>query len=68
MLAKAVAASDFQTQKTLTLQLQADFVDKYAMINFAFVQKMPLPMQKKVHDINTGMALHWTPWDTWKEK
>jgi len=68
LLNQAVSQSNFETQKVLTQQLQSDFVDKYCVINFAYAQKMPLPTQKSVHDLNTGVSLHWTPWDAWKDK
>ncbi len=67
LLNQAVAESDFEKQKALTQQLQADFIDKYCIINFAYAQKMPIPTQKNVHDLNTGVSMHWTPYDAWKE-
>jgi peptide/nickel transport system substrate-binding protein len=68
VLSQAVAESDFEKQKALTQQLQSVFVDKYCVINFAYAQKIPTPTQKYVHDLNTGVNLHWTPWDAWLDK
>jgi peptide/nickel transport system substrate-binding protein len=68
VLNQAVAESDFEKQKALTQQLQSVFIDKYCIINFAYAQKMPTPTQKYVHDLNTGVNLHWTPADAWLDK
>jgi peptide/nickel transport system substrate-binding protein len=67
LLDQAIGQSDFEKQKALTQQLQKDFVDKYCIINFAYAQKMPLPIQNYVHDVNTGVSMHWTPYNAWKE-
>jgi peptide/nickel transport system substrate-binding protein len=68
LLDKMMAEPDFEKQKALIWQLQSDFIDKYLIMSFSFAQKMPLPMQKYVHDIKTDVSMHWTPGNAWKDK
>jgi peptide/nickel transport system substrate-binding protein len=68
LVSKAVTATDPTVQKSLTMQLEKDMVDKYAFLTFIYGQYQPTPMSKKVHDIRKGVSMHWTPADTWLEK
>ncbi|MGD0795922.1 MAG: ABC transporter substrate-binding protein [Dehalococcoidales bacterium] len=61
-------ATDFNTQKSLTWQLQKTLVDKYALITFIWARYQPLPIQKNTHNLYNNVSMHWTPWDTWIDK
>jgi peptide/nickel transport system substrate-binding protein len=62
------AATDFNTQKSLTWQIQSALVDKYALITFIWARYQPQPVQKYAHNLWNNVSLHWTPWDAWIEK
>jgi ABC-type transport system substrate-binding protein len=61
-------ATDFNTQKSLTWQLQKALVDKYALITFIWARYQPLPIQKNTHNLYNNVSMHWTPADTWISK
>lgn len=61
-------ATDFNTQKSLTWQLQKALVDKYALITFIWARYQPLPIQKNTHNLYNNVSMHWTPADTWIDK
>jgi ABC-type transport system substrate-binding protein len=68
LVSEAIVATDFKTQQELTWQLEKDLIDKYAFLTFIWGQYSPVPMTKKVHDVQKDVTLHWSPWDTWLEK
>jgi ABC-type transport system substrate-binding protein len=68
LVSKATTATDFKTQQELTWQIEKDLSDKYAFLTFIYGQYSPLPMTKKVHDLQNNVTNHWTPWDSWLEK
>ena len=61
-------ATDFNTQKSLTWQIQKALIDKYALITFIWARYQPQPVQKYAHNIWNNVSMHWTPWDTYKDK
>jgi peptide/nickel transport system substrate-binding protein len=62
------AATDFDTQKSLTWQIQKALVDTYALITFTWARYQPQPVQKYAHDLWNNVSMHWTPADAWIEK
>jgi peptide/nickel transport system substrate-binding protein len=68
LVSKAVSATDPAVQKSLTMQLEKDLVDRYAFITFIYGQYQPVPMSRKVHDFRKAVSMHWTPADCWLEK
>ena len=58
-------ATDTNTQKSLTWQLEKALVDKYALITFIWARYQPLPIQKNTHNLYNNVSMHWTPWDTY---
>jgi len=65
---KLSTATDFATQKSLTWQIQKALIDKYALITFIWARYQPQPVQKYAHNIWNNVSMHWTPWDTYKDK
>jgi ABC-type transport system substrate-binding protein len=61
-------ATDLNTQKSLTWQLEKAMVDKYALITFLWARYQPLPIQKNTHNLYNNVSMHWTPWDAYKDK
>jgi peptide/nickel transport system substrate-binding protein len=68
LAAQISSATDFNTQKSLTWQLQKALVDKYALITFIWARYQPQPIQKNTHNLWNNVSMHWTPWDTYKDK
>jgi peptide/nickel transport system substrate-binding protein len=68
LAAKISSATDFNTQKSLTWQLEKALVDKYALITFIWARYQPQPIQKNTHNLWNNVSMHWTPWDTYKDK
>jgi len=68
LAAQISTATDFNTQKSLTWQLEKALVDKYALITFIWARYQPQPIQKNTHNLWNNVSMHWTPWDTYKDK
>jgi ABC-type transport system substrate-binding protein len=68
LVSKAVTATDFETQKKLTWDIQKQLVDEYAFITFIYGVYNPLPTTKKVHNLREDVNNHWTPDITWLDK
>jgi peptide/nickel transport system substrate-binding protein len=68
LAAQIGSATDFNTQKSLAWQFQKALVDKYALITFIWARYQPQPIQKNTHNLWNNVSMHWTPWDTYKDK
>jgi peptide/nickel transport system substrate-binding protein len=68
LVSQAVTATDFETQKKLTWDIQKKMVDEYAFITFIYGVYNPLPTTKKVHNLREDVNNHWTPAITWLDK
>jgi peptide/nickel transport system substrate-binding protein len=68
LAAQIGTATDFNTQKSLAWQLEKALVDKYALITFIWARYQPQPIQKNTHNLWNNVSMHWTPWDTYKDK
>ena len=65
---KSIAATDFETQKKLTWQLEKELTDKYAFLTFMYGIYQPLPMMKYVMNYAPDLSLHWAPSEIWLDK
>lgn len=68
LVEKSITATDFETQKKITWQLQKEMIDNYAFLTFIYGQYMPLPMHKYVQNYAPDHSMHWAPSDIWLDK